>query len=402
MDGTMIEALRQGRWATRDRLVPAGFMALAGYVIVLGYLYIYPGILTAPGGTAVVSDFLSFWVAAREAVGGAPATPYRTEDFAALQAVYIGAGHYFAFFYPPTFLLMLLPLGLLGGVAAYWIFQLAAALAAGWACSRIMRHWHGFLLAAALPTSFNTYFYGQNSLLAAAFLGAGLVMLAEKRHILAGVFIGLMTFKPQLGVLIPFALIAGGYWRTFLAAAVTTVLLAALSWFVFGTGTWEAFFAQAGFAQKTLNLGLVDLHKMISVYAAARQVGAPIQLAYGLQALTAFAALVTVWLSWRSRAPFAAKAIVLVAAGLLATPFALSYDLALLAVALAFLLRFGQTDSLPSWSATLALVVVLMAAGTRIAGEVGFPFLGPILLTITIWIGWRCAIETKETEAFRA
>ena len=338
----------------------------------------------------------------REAVGGAPATPYRTEDFAALQAVYIGAGHYFAFFYPPTFLLMLLPLGLLGGVAAYWIFQLAAALAAGWACRRIMRHWHGFLLAAALPTSFNTYFYGQNSLLAAAFLGAGLVMLAEKRHILAGVFIGLMTFKPQLGVLIPFALIAGGYWRTFLAAAVTTVLLAALSWFVFGTGTWEAFFAQAGFAQKTLNLGLVDLHKMISVYAAARQVGAPIQLAYGLQALTAFAALVTVWLSWRSRAPFAAKAIVLVTAGLLATPFALSYDLALLAVALAFLLRFGQTDSLPSWSATLALVVVLMAAGTRIAGEVGFPFLGPILLTITIWIGWRCAIETKETEAFRA
>ena len=99
----------------------------------------------------------------------------------------------------------------------------------------------------------------------------------------------------------------------------------------------------------------------------------------------------------RSRLP-----LVLVAAGLLATPFALSYDLALLAVALAFLLRFGQTDSLPSWSATLALVVVLMPAGTRIAGEVGFPFLGPILLTITIWIGWRCAIETKETEAFRA
>lgn len=386
----MIEALRQGRWATRDRLVPAAFMALAGYLVVLGYLYIYPGLLTAPGGTAVVNDFLSFWVAAREAVGGSPATPYRTEDFAALQAVYIGAGHYFAFFYPPTFLLMLLPLGLLGGLAAYWAFQLAAALAAGWACSRIMRHWHGFLLAAALPTSFNTYFYGQNSLLAAAFLGAGLAMLAEGKAILAGVFIGLMTFKPQLGVLIPFALIAGGYWRTFWAAALTTVLLAALSWLVFGTGTWEAFFDQTAFARTTLNHGLVDLHKMISVYAAAREFGAPIELAYGLQILTALGALVTVWLSWRGGASFPAKAIILVAAGLLATPFALSYDLALLAVALAFLLRCGQSESLPPWNATLALGVVLMAAVTRLAGEVGFPFLGPILLVITIWIGGRC------------
>jgi hypothetical protein len=398
----MIEALRQGRWATRDRLVPAGVMAIAGYLVVLGYLYLYPGILTAPGGTAVVSDFLSFWVAAREAVGGAPATPYKTEDFAALQAIYIGAGHYFAFFYPPTFLLMLLPLGLLSGVAAYWVFQILASLAAGWACGQIMRHWHGFLLAAALPTSFNTYFYGQNSLLAAAFLGAGLVMLAERRHILAGVFIGLMTFKPQLGVLIPFALIAGGYGRAFLAAAVTTVLLAVLSWFVFGTGTWEAFLAQTAFARQTLDHGLVDLHKMISVYAAARQVGAPIELAYGLQILTALGALVAVWVAWRGRAPLPAKAIVLVAAGLLATPFALSYDLALLAVALAFLLRFGQTEGLPPWSATLALVVVLMAAGTRFAGEVGFPFLGPILLVITLWIGWRCANVSKTGAAATA
>ena len=391
MDGTMIEALRQARWATRDRLVPAGFMALAGYLVILGYLYLYPGLLIAPGGSAVVNDFLSFWVAAREAVAGAPATPYRTEDFAALQAVYIGAGHYFAFFYPPTFLLMILPLGVMGGLIAYWVFQVTAALAAGWACGRIIRHWYGFLLAAALPTSFNTYFYGQNSLLAAAFLGAGLIMLAEGRHVLAGVFIGLMTFKPQLGVLIPFALIAGGYWRTFLAAAVTTVLLAVLSWLVFGTGTWEAFIAQTGFAGRTLNHGLVDLHKMISVYAAARQVGAPIELAYGLQVLTALAALAAVWLSWRGRAPFPAKAIVLVAAGLLATPFALSYDLALLAVALAFLLRYGQSASLPPWSATLALVVVLMASGTRFAGEIGFPFLGTILLAIMLWIGWRCA-----------
>jgi len=392
----MIEALRQGRWATRDRLVPAAVMALAGYLVVLGYLYLYPGILTAPGGNAVVNDFLSFWVAAREAVAGAPATPYRTGDFAALQEVYIGAGHYFAFFYPPTFLLMILPLGVMGGLAAYWVFQLIAALAAGWACSRIMRHWHGFLLAAALPTSFNTYFYGQNSLLAAACLGAGLVMLSEGRMILAGVFIGLMTFKPQLGVLIPFALIAGGYWRTFLAAAVTTVLLAALSWLVFGTETWEAFFAQTGLARQTLNQGLVDLHKMISVYAAARQAGAPAGLAYGLQAVTALAALAVVWLSWRGRAPFPARAIILVAAGLLATPFALSYDLALLAVALAFLFRFGQTECLPPWSASLVLAVVLMAAGTRLAGEVGFPILGPILLMITIWIGWRCAAVSKE------
>lgn len=390
----MIEALRQGRWATRDRLVPAALIAITAYLFVLGYLYLYPGMLTTAGGTVVVNDFLSFWVAAREAVVGDPTAPYRTEDFASLQAAYLGPAQYYAFFYPPTFLLLLLPVGALTGIAAYAVFQFIAALAAGWACSRIMRHWHGLLLAAALPMSFNTYFHGQNSLLSAAFLGAGLAMLAEGRAVLAGLFIGLMTFKPQLGVLIPFALIAGGYWRAFASAAVTSILFALASWLVFGSETWVRFFEQSAFARETLNHGLVDLYKMISVYAAVRGLGASIQVAYGMQAAVSLAALFLVWRMWRAKVPFEAKAIVLVAAGLLATPFALSYDLALLAVPLAFLLRLNSKRKLPPWSATLALAVVLLASVTRFAGEAGFPVLGPLLLALMIWIGWRCAFET--------
>ncbi len=365
-------------------------MAIAAYAFLIGYLFLYPGILTAANGTAVVNDFLSFWVAAREAVSGNPETPYHSKEFAALQAKYLGEGRFFAFFYPPTYLLLVLPLGFLSGVVAFFAFQILGALAAGLACSRIIGSWHGFLVAAALPASFNTYFHGQNGLWAAALLGGGLVMLAEGRMVLAGVFIGLLTFKPQLGVLIPIALIAGGYWRTFFAAAATSLVFAFVSWLVLGTEVWVAFADQTGFARDTMLHGYVELHKMISVYASLRGLGVPMEVAYGLQGLTLLAGGLLVWKVWNSDTSFEAKAIVLVGAGLLATPFALSYDLALLAVPFAFLIHYGANRPLPAWTALLTAAVVLLTAVSRFAGELGLPFVGPILLAITIWIGWQC------------
>jgi hypothetical protein len=43
----------------------------------------------------------------------------------------------------------------------------------------------------------------------------------ERRPYLAGSLFGLMIFKPQLGLLLPVALIAGRQWRVFAAAAAT-------------------------------------------------------------------------------------------------------------------------------------------------------------------------------------
>ena len=83
---------------------------------------------------------------------------------------------------------------------------------------------------------------GQNGLLNAALLGAGLLMIPS-RPALAGVCIGLLSYKPHLGLLIPFALAAAGLWRTFAVAAATTLALALVSIPLFGVSSWIAFFA---------------------------------------------------------------------------------------------------------------------------------------------------------------
>ena len=65
---------------------------------------------------------------------------------------------------------------------------------------------------------------GQNGFLSAAlFLGG--VLNIDRRPILSGVLIGLLTFKPHLGVVLPFALVALGAWRVIASAAVTALAL---------------------------------------------------------------------------------------------------------------------------------------------------------------------------------
>ena len=72
---------------------------------------------------------------------------------------------------------------------------------------------------------------------------AGL-LLGELMHRGArrGIAFGLLTVKPQLGLLVPVLLIAQGNWRTFFAAAATALVLAALSVLVYGAEAWQAYF----------------------------------------------------------------------------------------------------------------------------------------------------------------
>ena len=61
--------------------------------------------------------------------------------------------------------------------------------------------------------------------------------------VIAGICFGSLVYKPQMAVLIPFALAAGApaagdRWRAFAAAAVTAVVLVLASLALFGTATW--------------------------------------------------------------------------------------------------------------------------------------------------------------------
>jgi Glycosyltransferase family 87 len=81
---------------------------------------------------------------------------------------------------------------------------------------------------------------GQSSFLTAAMLIA-IFALLDRRPVAAGILIGLLTIKPQLGILFPFMLITSGRWRVFIVAAVTALALAGATAAIFGAQVWIDF-----------------------------------------------------------------------------------------------------------------------------------------------------------------
>src|SRR3546814_10633706 len=79
-----------------------------------------------------------------------------------------------------------------------------------------------------------------NGFLTAALLIGGLRLLGAK-PIVAGILFGILTVKPQLGILLPFALLAARQWTAIAAAGVTTVLLVGSSVLLFVWESWQAY-----------------------------------------------------------------------------------------------------------------------------------------------------------------
>lgn len=343
-----------------------------------------------PTGKALGTDYLSFWSAARLALAGHPAAPYDVAAHYAMQRTAVGGADvgYAAFFYPPVFLLALLPFGLLPYLAslAAWLLS---TLYTYWRAARLwLREEAGARLAFfAYPALIVNAGHGQNGFLTAALLGGGAFLL-ETRPWLAGALLGALVVKPHLALLVPLALLLRGLWRPFVGAAASALLLVALSAALLGLGAWHGFLAASPLAKATLEQGLVDPAKMQSLFAAVRTLGGALGLAYALQALIAVIAAAGLALAARARARGAAQSALLVAGTLLATPFLLDYDLTLAAFPLAWLfVEARRTEFLPYEKIVLGAVFILPLVSRAIATATHVsiaPFLLAALFTLIL------------------
>ena len=182
---------------------------------------------------------------------------------------------------------------------------------------------------------------GQNGFLTAALIG-GTLYLIPVRPVLAGICLGLLSYKPQYGLLFPLVLIATSHWRVFFSAGATTASMAVVSWLAFGTESWQAFFHwMPVFSQAFLTEGKATWWKLQSLFSLVRFLGGSEQLAWIFQwALSAAVATVLV-VMWRSRISYSLKAAALATGTLLITPYLFMYDLMVLAIAAGFLVRIG-------------------------------------------------------------
>jgi hypothetical protein len=291
----------------------------------------------------VPSDFVNVWAAGRLVLEGHPAAVYDWPAHKLVEEAAVGHafGGYFGWHYPPTFLFVAAALSLLTYATAYavWVFGTFPIYLA--AIRAIVGERTGYLLAAAFPALLANFIVGQNGFLTAGLVGGALVLL-PRRPIVAGLLLGLLTYKPHLGLLFPIALVAAGYWRAFFTAAMVAVLMAVAAWFAFGSDTWQAFFANIGHtSQAFLSDGWADWGKLQTAFGLTRMLGGGETLAWAVQGAVALVAAIAIALLWRSRAAYEIKAAALATGALIATPYLYTYDLVVLAVAVAFLLRYA-------------------------------------------------------------
>ena len=375
--------LRSGAWLTSARAQGYSLLLLGICIVAIsGWIALSDGLIdrnSKPIGT----DFSNVYAAGSLTWQGRPADAYVPAlQHAAEKAVFGGREvPFYGWLYPPFFFVVAVLVAALpyGWGLAIW---LAASFTAYLAVMRaILPRPETLLIAAAFPAVFVNIGHGQNGFLTAALLGGALHWL-DRRPWLAGVLIGCLAYKPQFGVLIPVALLAGGRWSAIGAAAVTVAALVAVSLATLGGGVWHAFADSMNFAQGVvLEQGGIGWEKIQSVFSAALMLGAGVQLAYAAQiTLALMLAACLAWL-WRSDAAFELKASALASASLLATPYLLDYDLVMLAVAIAYLARHGLRRGFEPWEISLlaaAWLVPLLSRG--IAGVSGIPIGFPVLL----------------------
>jgi len=209
---------------------------------------------------------------------------------------------------------------------------------------------------------FNNTLVGQNGFLTAALIG-GTLYLMPARPVLSGICLGLLSYKPQYGLLFPIVLIAASQWTVFFTAGIVAAGVAFASWLAFGTESWQAFFHwMPMFSQAFLTEGKATWWKLQSLFSMVRYLGGTEQMAWAFQWVLTAAVAVVLALMWRSRVSYSVKAAALAVGTLLTTPYLFMYDMMVLAVPVAFLMRIGlkngfRPHELPALGCALALVV---------------------------------------------
>jgi hypothetical protein len=333
-------------------------------------------------GLGIPTDFVNVWAAGRLVLEGHPALAYdwdiqRQIELALLKQEFPG---YFAWHYPPPFLFVATLLARLPYTAAFMAWVVVSLVPYMAVMRAIVGRPFGWMLALAIPMVLNNALVGQNGFFTAALIG-GTLYLMPVRPVLAGICLGLLSYKPQYGILFPLVLIAASQWTVFFTAAVVAVAMAFASWLAFGTESWQAFFHwMPMFSQAFLVEGKATWWKLQSLFSLVRFLGGGEQLAWTLQWILTGSVATTLVLMWRSRVRYSMKAAALATGTLLTTPYLFMYDMMVLAIPVAFLVRIGLAEGFRRHELTgLACAAALI---------VGFIFCGaPLGLGATLIVG---------------
>jgi hypothetical protein len=327
-------------------------------------------------------DFVNYWSAAVAVSDGMILQIFDASLFHSYQERLLG--HIFAehsWSYPPHMLLVIWPFGqlpYLWALAAWSFLGLGLYL---WTSTSGRSEARILLVALLLaPATYENFSGGQNGFLTAVLLIGGFRLLGT-RPIIAGILFGILTVKPQLGILLPFALLAARQWSAIAAASATALFLLGGSVLLFGWESWQAYIdlvipQQA--ALMTEHSGIY-LAMMPSAYMGLRLLEVEPWLRIAIQGIFLMVAVAgVVWAFARSKDPDL-KFGVLAVGTFLASPYGFNYDMTTVSLAVAVVALRGLSHGfLPGERVALAMVWLLPT--TIYWLNVNYLPLGPLIL----------------------
>jgi alpha-1,2-mannosyltransferase len=240
----MADAAHPGTWLTVRRLRAHGLLL----AVVLWGLYVWT--MATPGlrdrnGNLKGTDFLHLYTLGLVAAEHRGADLYDTNAQAALAAQRVpeAGGIQYLPLYPPQVSVFLAPLASLSygwALIVWWICSVALyGLCCYWiwrACPNLRDH-GGIvaLLAAASPAFFNLIAWGQTSAIALGCFTLMFFGLHKRLDFWAGVSLGCLIFKPQLGLAAAIVFVSIGAWKILAGAALSSAAQMSIGVLYYGT-----------------------------------------------------------------------------------------------------------------------------------------------------------------------
>jgi hypothetical protein len=386
-------------------LLTREFLSLLCWGLIITYvvLAIYQlGEFGPKTGGIKKSDYVLFWSASNLALGKNPEAVYSVSKLRRIQTASGGnPQQIMPWLYPPSFLLLILPLALLP-----YLVSLAGWLGGTlWSALAVLRRIAPdpltMRLALAFPGNALNFFYSQGVFLLIGLMGWGLLAV-DGYPLLAGLLLGLsISYKPHLGFLVLVAFLGGRRWRALGAMLATVASLAVLSAAVFGPNIWILFWKTIPLAREIMATVSELWPRMSTPFAAVRLLGGGLPAAWIVQGIVTGAMAVIVFWVWRQEAPLAVRASTLIVGALLATPYAFEYDLSLLSLPLAWMGWEGYVHGwLPGEKYWLPVVWLTPFLTTILAKKLGWP-VEPLILAVFLFLVLR-RVPLKRAAAGRA
>ena len=313
------------------------------YALSLAWRLVHGQWIYLSDGKLRFTDFGWIWLSGQFAVMGDTSRIFNHVAFSAAQSTLFGrdgAAFFFPFTYPPTFLFFTYPLGWMPYLVAFAVWIAATLLLYETAVYAIIPR-RTALIAAIAPFAVAVNIdFAHNGFLTAALIGFSLVYL-ERRPWLSGIFLGLLTYKPHIGVLFPVALLTSRNWRTLGAAAAASAVFGIAAASAFGSEGWWSFFHTLLDRQSNLIVNPAVPLALHSVFGFLRWTEASPAVAWTGHLVVAAIVAISVGIVWAKPVSYSLKAAILCIGSAMMSPHILFYDLCILSIAVAFLVRDG-------------------------------------------------------------